>query len=446
MLQSDRSGANDPRAGTVVDAWTSLALWLRAGRSQRGLTLEDVARVTKIQTRTLERLESGKRAGLPADVFVRGFVRSFAKCVGLDDGEALRRYGACCNGAPAAVTDEPSARTRAMLEAMSELAPEAAAAQRVAATPAPAPAPAPSIEPSLASGSLQDLPRSEPVRRRFPTIEPAVGDTPRPIYIDRELVEPAVVAPVVAPVALEPSVAEQANAAAELTDGAAPAKRKRGRRGGKGRNKRKTLANGTPPEASPVVAANEALANEIAATVDAATIDAAAIDAALGAEATAESAPEIEAAPSIDAVAPPASIDAAADASTDSTEATWRPTMPPAATQSAPPPWGRPRRATTAPTRAVPTLVIDDADPERAEEVLEERAAAKAVLTTAQRRSLLPPILLDREDRSARQGGLTLAVILLLIAATITLSYLMRRPSSSGDGVTQRPAATDVIG
>ncbi len=41
-----------------------------------------------------------------------------------------------------------------------------------------------------------------------------------------------------------------------------------------------------------------------------------------------------------------------------------------------------------------------------------------------------------RVHRSARQGGLTLAVIILLIAATLTLSYLMRRPSASGDGVT----------
>ena len=82
---------------------------------------------------------------------------------------------------------------------------------------------------------------------------------------------------------------------------------------------------------------------------------------------------------------------------------------------------------------AAPSLVIDDADPESAERVLEARAE-----TLAPRRSLLPPILLDREDRSARQGGLTLAVILLLIAATLTLSYLMRRPSSSGDGMTGR--------
>src|SRR5262249_42625280 len=75
---------------TDVDARTSLALWLRAGRAHRGMSLDDVAKVTKIQPRILERLETGKLDGLPAEVFVRGFVRSFARCVGLDEREALR--------------------------------------------------------------------------------------------------------------------------------------------------------------------------------------------------------------------------------------------------------------------------------------------------------------------------------------------------------------------
>src|SRR5262249_40281501 len=125
--------------------------------------------------------------------------------------------------------------------------------------------------------------------------------------------------------------------------------------------------------------------------------------------------------------------------------ATWQPKMPPAATQSVPP-WRRPRPAMVTAPPAVPSLVIDDADPESAEQLREERAAAKSVMTAAQRRSFLPPILLDREDRSGRQGGLTLAVIILLIAATLTLSYLMRRPSSSGDGVTQGAAPAQLIG
>jgi hypothetical protein len=92
------------------------------------------------------------------------------------------------------------------------------------------------------------------------------------------------------------------------------------------------------------------------------------------------------------------------------------------------------RATSLAPT--VPSLVIDDNDPDSAERELEDRAAAKERSPRA--RSFLPPILLDREDRSGRQGGLTLAVIILLIAATLTLSYLMRRPSSAGDGVTVR--------
>jgi hypothetical protein len=115
----------------------------------------------------------------------------------------------------------------------------------------------------------------------------------------------------------------------------------------------------------------------------------------------------------------------------------WAPKMPTLVAPTVP--WRRPvsSLSTTAPSALVPSLVIDDADPDSAERELEERAASKEPA----RRSFLPPILLDREDRSARQGGLTLAVIILLIAATLTLSYLMRRPSSTGDGVTQAPSS-----
>jgi len=41
---------------------------------------------------------------------------------------------------------------------------------------------------------------------------------------------------------------------------------------------------------------------------------------------------------------------------------------------------------------------------------------------------------------------LTLAVIILLIAATLTLSYLMRRPSASGDGMTWREQPASHVG
>src|SRR3977135_1424411 len=95
--RSDSAG-NGPRSETIVDARTSLALWLRAGRTHRGMSLDDVAKVTKIQPRILERLEAGKLDGLPAPVCARGSVRSFARCVGRDECEALRRYAACAFG------------------------------------------------------------------------------------------------------------------------------------------------------------------------------------------------------------------------------------------------------------------------------------------------------------------------------------------------------------
>src|SRR5689334_18094325 len=122
--RSERSDST--RSDTVVDARTSLAMWLRAGRAHRGMSLEDVAKVTKIQPRILERLEAGRFDGLPAEVFVRGFVRSFARCVGLDEDEALRRYAAC--GGLAQGSGEITPAARALVDAMSELAPTVARA------------------------------------------------------------------------------------------------------------------------------------------------------------------------------------------------------------------------------------------------------------------------------------------------------------------------------
>src|SRR6185503_3569889 len=99
-------------------------------------TLDDVARITKIQPRILEKLEAGQFEGLPADVFVRGFVRSVARCVGLDEQEALERYGACTGVAV-------PAGARALVQTMSELAP--VTARIVSIEPAPrAPAATPS--------------------------------------------------------------------------------------------------------------------------------------------------------------------------------------------------------------------------------------------------------------------------------------------------------------
>ena len=65
---------------------------LREARLKRGHTIEEIARRTKIPAPTLERLESSERAALPADVFVCGFLRAYAREVGLDGEEAVARF------------------------------------------------------------------------------------------------------------------------------------------------------------------------------------------------------------------------------------------------------------------------------------------------------------------------------------------------------------------
>ena len=491
-----------PRSGTVVDARMTLALWLRAGRSQRGMSLEDVARVTKIQIRILERLEAGKPDGLPADVFVRGFVRSVARCVGLDEDEALKRYSACSGMAPA------PAAARAVVEAMGDLAPTLGQA---IARPAPAPAAPPRQTRDLIIPDDFVLPTAAV---EAPAISPASSADFDALEVELEITESAsasqpiiVVEAAVAPVAktaektVIEAVADAVVAAAAAADApAAPAKKKRGKRAtaagtatgtatAKPRAKRKTaarMATGTPASPTPVIgvatvdvdaksdngivdanSASEVVDASIDIVVESApganVIDASNASDDLFAPKMTEYAaddlfgprpydPDVAAdaamATAIDAGdAAPVSDAQTATLEADLVEtfgdepiatATWQPKMPPlAATASVP--WRRPGMVTSTAPVASLVAVIDDADPEGAERLLEERRST----ATTQRRTFLPPILLDREDRSARQGGLTLAVIILLIAATLTLSYLMRRPSSSGDGVTQRDVATE---
>jgi cytoskeletal protein RodZ len=62
---------------------------LRRGRELREITLEEVAAATKIGTRWLRALEEEKFDKLPGGVFNRGFVRAYARYVGLDEDEAV---------------------------------------------------------------------------------------------------------------------------------------------------------------------------------------------------------------------------------------------------------------------------------------------------------------------------------------------------------------------
>lgn len=64
--------------------------YLRRQRMLRGMSTEELASITRIPLRSLERLESGQFDG-ETDGFVRGFVRTVANALGLDADDAISR-------------------------------------------------------------------------------------------------------------------------------------------------------------------------------------------------------------------------------------------------------------------------------------------------------------------------------------------------------------------
>jgi hypothetical protein len=63
--------------------------WLRETRLRKGLTLAEVERTTRINRHYLEALEAEHYDVIPAPVYARGFLRSYARMLGLDPEEAI---------------------------------------------------------------------------------------------------------------------------------------------------------------------------------------------------------------------------------------------------------------------------------------------------------------------------------------------------------------------
>ena len=65
---------------------------MRKEREIRGISLKEIADATKISKRYLEAIERDNYVALPAPVFTRGFVREYARYLGLNPDEAVDRY------------------------------------------------------------------------------------------------------------------------------------------------------------------------------------------------------------------------------------------------------------------------------------------------------------------------------------------------------------------
>lgn len=80
---------------------------LQREREMRGITLEEIAASTKIGTRSLRALEEEDFDQLPGGIFNKGFVRAYAKYLGIDEEQAVADYLAAVGEAEQPLPEPP---------------------------------------------------------------------------------------------------------------------------------------------------------------------------------------------------------------------------------------------------------------------------------------------------------------------------------------------------
>ena len=69
-----------------------LGRYLKRERELRQITVAEVAQTTRIPTRIIAKLEDDELDALPADIFVRGYLRAYARALSIDEGDVLARH------------------------------------------------------------------------------------------------------------------------------------------------------------------------------------------------------------------------------------------------------------------------------------------------------------------------------------------------------------------
>lgn len=65
---------------------------LRGAREEKGITLQEISKETKIQERHLQALEEGDFSSFPGQVYLKGALRNYANAVGIDDSEIITMF------------------------------------------------------------------------------------------------------------------------------------------------------------------------------------------------------------------------------------------------------------------------------------------------------------------------------------------------------------------
>ncbi|HEX8288515.1 MAG TPA: helix-turn-helix domain-containing protein [Pyrinomonadaceae bacterium] len=80
---------------------------LRQAREARGISISEVAEQTRISPHYIELIENDDYRTLPGGIFNKGFVKSYAKFIGIDEAEALQDYSQLISSQSNELTEEP---------------------------------------------------------------------------------------------------------------------------------------------------------------------------------------------------------------------------------------------------------------------------------------------------------------------------------------------------
>ena len=86
------SERNENKTGEKAAASLGVGELLKQAREKKGLSHEQVSEMTRLRVHILKALEGEVWEELPPPVFVRGFIRSYARILDLDEKVALEGY------------------------------------------------------------------------------------------------------------------------------------------------------------------------------------------------------------------------------------------------------------------------------------------------------------------------------------------------------------------
>ncbi len=86
------SGETSPVSSISIAGKESFGEYLKREREMRGITLEEIAEITKISKSNLEAIEGDDYKRLPPPIYVQGFLKAYASHLGLDSNDVLLRY------------------------------------------------------------------------------------------------------------------------------------------------------------------------------------------------------------------------------------------------------------------------------------------------------------------------------------------------------------------